>query len=158
MDELVGARRRSEFFAAAAAEKLTRARLAEAARAAAGSLADADIPEWESAEQPTRGWVRSSREAVAELGPARSAAGVVSRSLLDTTALIDFSKGREPARTRILDLIAGGDELAICAVNLAEFLGRHPSWRRAGDGRLLGRAQLLGDLARRGPASGRLAP
>jgi len=45
----------------------------------------------------------------------------VSRSLLDTTALIDFSKGREPARTRILDLIAGGDELAICAVNLAEF-------------------------------------
>ena len=65
VDELVGARRRSEFFAAAAAEKLTRARLAEAARAAAGSLADADIPEWETPER-TRGWVRSSREAVAE--------------------------------------------------------------------------------------------
>lgn len=45
----------------------------------------------------------------------------MTRYLLDTTALIDFSKGREPARTRIPQMIAAGDELAVCAVNVAEF-------------------------------------
>jgi predicted nucleic acid-binding protein len=45
----------------------------------------------------------------------------MSRYLLDTTALIDFSKGREPARSRILGWIAGGDDVGVCAVNVAEF-------------------------------------
>jgi hypothetical protein len=45
----------------------------------------------------------------------------VTRYLLDTTALIDFSKGREPAKTRILDMIDNGDELGLCAINVAEF-------------------------------------
>ena len=57
----------------------------------------------------------------------------MSRYLLDTTALIDFSKGREPARSRILEMIEVGDEVGLCAVNVAEFytgvsFGQQPAW------------------------------
>jgi predicted nucleic acid-binding protein len=45
----------------------------------------------------------------------------VSRFLLDTTALIDLSKGREPAVSRLKSMIAGGDEVAVCAIQVAEF-------------------------------------
>jgi predicted nucleic acid-binding protein len=45
----------------------------------------------------------------------------VTRYLLDTSALIDYSKGREPARSEILALIGGGDEIAVCPINVAEF-------------------------------------
>ena len=53
--------------------------------------------------------------------------------LLDTDTLIDFSKGREPTRTRIFEMIASGDVLGICAVNVAEFYAglpeeQHPKW------------------------------
>jgi predicted nucleic acid-binding protein len=41
--------------------------------------------------------------------------------LLDTTALIDFSKNREPARTWILELIESSDQLAVCLISVAEF-------------------------------------
>jgi predicted nucleic acid-binding protein len=41
--------------------------------------------------------------------------------LLDTTALIDFSKGFEPAKTKILNLIDSGETLAVCSVSMAEF-------------------------------------
>ena len=37
----------------------------------------------------------------------------MTRYLLDTTALIDFSKNREPARSRILHLIGTADELGV---------------------------------------------
>jgi predicted nucleic acid-binding protein len=43
------------------------------------------------------------------------------RYLLDTTALIDFSKGFEPSRSNILDLIDAASHLAVCAVTVAEF-------------------------------------
>ena len=89
---MVGARRRSEFFAAAAAEKLTRARLAEAARAAAGSLADTDIPSGRRQSEPADG----SRLARPWPSGCRIGGRCLSRSLLDTTALIDFS--RVPSR------------------------------------------------------------
>ena len=57
----------------------------------------------------------------------------MTRYLLDTTALIDFSKDREPARSRIIEMIENGDELALCAVNVAEFfsgvpLAQRPVW------------------------------
>lgn len=57
----------------------------------------------------------------------------MSRYLLDTTALIDFSKGREPALSRIVQMIEQGDELGVCAVNIAEFyagipLEKYPIW------------------------------
>ena len=55
----------------------------------------------------------------------------MTRYLLDTTALIDFSKGREPARTRLLGMIADGDELGVCAVNVAEFFSGLPIDKRA---------------------------
>jgi predicted nucleic acid-binding protein len=56
------------------------------------------------------------------------------RYLLDTTALIDFSKGFEPSRSNILELIDQGLPLAVCAVTVAEFftglaLGERQEWR-----------------------------
>jgi predicted nucleic acid-binding protein len=45
----------------------------------------------------------------------------MTRYLLDTTVLIDFSKGREPSRSTIPSMIEQGDELGVCAVNVAEF-------------------------------------
>jgi len=54
----------------------------------------------------------------------------LSRYLLDTTAIIDFSKGREPTRSRILDMIDAGDELGVCAINVAEFYSGLPAERR----------------------------
>jgi predicted nucleic acid-binding protein len=46
----------------------------------------------------------------------------MSRHLVDTDALIDYSKGREPTVTRIRELLDQGDELGLCAINVAEFL------------------------------------
>ena len=62
VDQLVGRRARSRFFAEAAAEKLSRLRLARAAKRAAGSLADAPIPGWETSESAAA-WVRDLRYA-----------------------------------------------------------------------------------------------
>lgn len=62
VDELVGARRRSRFFADAVAEKLARLKLLRAAEVALGSLADVDVPGWETAESTGR-WVRDLRAA-----------------------------------------------------------------------------------------------
>ena len=45
----------------------------------------------------------------------------MARYLLDTDVLIDYSKRREPAVSRIHQMIDDGDELGVCAVNLAEF-------------------------------------
>jgi metal-responsive CopG/Arc/MetJ family transcriptional regulator len=59
VDRLVGPRRRSEFLSQALREKLSRVELAEAARKAAGSLAD--VPGWESRER-ARAWVEALRK------------------------------------------------------------------------------------------------
>ena len=45
----------------------------------------------------------------------------MTRYLLDTDALVDFSKGFEPTMSRILAWVDAGDTLAVCAVSLAEF-------------------------------------
>jgi predicted nucleic acid-binding protein len=45
----------------------------------------------------------------------------VTRYLLDTDALIDFSKGAEPATSLILSWIDGTDEVAVCAITIGEF-------------------------------------
>ena len=45
----------------------------------------------------------------------------MSRYLLDTDTLINYSKGREPATSRIQQLIDQGDDLGVCAINVAEF-------------------------------------
>jgi predicted nucleic acid-binding protein len=55
------------------------------------------------------------------------------RYLLDTSALIDFSKGPEPVRSALLRMFQGTDLLAVTAVNMAEFYAglepRHwPAW------------------------------
>jgi len=60
LDELVGPRHRSEFLAEAAEEKLSRLKLARAFEQFAGSLADVDIPGWETSESAAE-WVRASR-------------------------------------------------------------------------------------------------
>ena len=62
VDRLVGRRRRSAFFVEAAAERLARLRLAEAAEQAAGSLASVDVPGWDTPEAASA-WVRASRQA-----------------------------------------------------------------------------------------------
>jgi hypothetical protein len=69
VDRLVGQRRRSQFLAEAAREKLERAdelrRRAERAalaRSLMGSLADRSIPEWDTPES-AREWVRAGRRA-----------------------------------------------------------------------------------------------
>jgi predicted nucleic acid-binding protein len=47
----------------------------------------------------------------------------MARYLVDTSTLIDFSKDIEPVRARFLDLVAGGDVLGICPIQLTEFYG-----------------------------------
>ena len=59
----------------------------------------------------------------------------MTRYLLDTTALIDFSKDRPFVRSFILDAIDSADELGVCPINVAEFYGgltlaERPSWDR----------------------------
>ena len=50
--------------------------------------------------------------------------------LFDTTALIDYSKGWEPARSTILALLEGQDTIGVCAVSIAEFVaGLSPAQR-----------------------------
>jgi hypothetical protein len=60
IDDLVGPLRRSEFFVRAAREEVAREKLRRAAYKLAGSLADEDIPGWESSEV-AREWVNSLR-------------------------------------------------------------------------------------------------
>ena len=43
------------------------------------------------------------------------------RYLLDTTALIDFSKGREPAFSLVHRFLESGDEVGLSPINIAEF-------------------------------------
>jgi len=62
VDELVGTRRRSQFFEDAVREKVKRMKLLAAAEAAAGSLVDVDIPGWESSEAAAN-WVHCLRQA-----------------------------------------------------------------------------------------------
>src|SRR5947209_3052910 len=52
----------------------------------------------------------------------------MSRYLSDTTALIDFSKGREPAFSLVHRFIASGEEVGVSPINVAEFYtGLSPS-------------------------------
>jgi metal-responsive CopG/Arc/MetJ family transcriptional regulator len=61
VDALVGRRQRSRFITEAIEHVLAHERLKRAAEAVAGSLADVDIPGWESSEAAEK-WVRSLRE------------------------------------------------------------------------------------------------
>lgn len=61
VDARVGQRKRSRFIAEAIAEKLRRVELLDAYDAFAGSLADVDIPGWETPESTTE-WVRALRQ------------------------------------------------------------------------------------------------
>jgi predicted nucleic acid-binding protein len=45
----------------------------------------------------------------------------MTRLLLDTTVLIDFSLGREPATSGVLRFLREGHELGVSAVSIAEF-------------------------------------
>ncbi len=62
VDELVGRRSRSRFFTEAVEEKLSRVKLSRAAKKVVGSLANVDIPGWETSEAASD-WVRASRKA-----------------------------------------------------------------------------------------------
>jgi predicted nucleic acid-binding protein len=50
----------------------------------------------------------------------------VTRYLIDTSTLVDYSKNREPALSRIHLMIADGHELCTCAVVVAEFYAGLP--------------------------------
>jgi hypothetical protein len=60
IDTLVGKRRRSQFIAEAVAAELRRRRLSAALAEMKGSLADVDIPGWETPESAAE-WVRALR-------------------------------------------------------------------------------------------------
>ncbi len=60
VDELVGPRRRSHYVTDAVEERLRRDRLLRAIDEMAGSLADVDIPGWETPES-TSEWIRNLR-------------------------------------------------------------------------------------------------
>jgi hypothetical protein len=62
IDRLVGRRSRSKFVTEAAENEVRRLKLAEAAEKAGGSLANVDVPGWETPES-TAQWVRASRQA-----------------------------------------------------------------------------------------------
>ncbi len=62
IDEVAGRRHRSQFVAEAVAEKLARTRRATSLKEAAGSLADREIPGWESTEAAIE-WIRRARAA-----------------------------------------------------------------------------------------------
>lgn len=61
LDARVGQRRRSEFIQEAIAEKLARLRRVEAFDAVVGSVADGEIPAWETRES-TAEWLRMLRQ------------------------------------------------------------------------------------------------
>ncbi|MGQ9555426.1 MAG: hypothetical protein ACUVWR_15095 [Anaerolineae bacterium] len=61
VDELVGKRKRSAFFAQAVREKLSRAALLAALEETAGSIKPEDHPEWTSTESVVA-WVERIRE------------------------------------------------------------------------------------------------
>lgn len=46
----------------------------------------------------------------------------MNRYLLDTTVLIDLSRGIRIVRPRLDAIVAGGGELGVCAINVAEFI------------------------------------
>jgi hypothetical protein len=60
VDEFVVPRRRSEFFAEAAQERIARLKLRRAAERLGGSLADKNIPGWGGSESAA-GWVHALR-------------------------------------------------------------------------------------------------
>lgn len=60
IDELVGPRRRSEFLVELAEKELRRRRLLRSFQQVAGSLADVEIPGWETSESAAE-WVRNLR-------------------------------------------------------------------------------------------------
>lgn len=55
----------------------------------------------------------------------------MARYLLDTTVLIDLSKGVTPVRPRLDAMVDAGHHLGICAVNVVEFLTGVPTTDRA---------------------------
>lgn len=68
VDALVGQRRRSRFITEAVEEKLGRRRRVEAFDRVVGSLADADIPGWETRESAAQ-WVHDLRFQPEKLAP-----------------------------------------------------------------------------------------
>ena len=50
--------------------------------------------------------------------------------LLDTTALIDYSKQYEPVRGRVQALLDSDSEIGVCGINVAEFFAGVPPARR----------------------------
>ena len=76
----------------------------------------------------------------------------MTRYLLDTTALIDASKRREPATSRIRAMIAAGDEVCVTAIGIAEFYSGVAPGERSGRRDFLDSLrylQLTRDAARR---------
>lgn len=54
----------------------------------------------------------------------------MTRYVLDTSALVDYSLGHEPVLTRIVEMLTSHDEVAISSVQVAEFYsGLAPSER-----------------------------
>lgn len=55
----------------------------------------------------------------------------MTRYLLDTDTLIDISHNVEPTRSRVRSLMDRGEQVGVCAVNIAEFMAGIPPHERA---------------------------
>ena len=125
IDAQVGPRRRSRLFRRRSRE-LRRQRLQASLAEMAGSLADADIPGWETPEAAAE-WVRALRRGDS-VGVFDNSCqlSAVDRLLLDTTVLIDLSKNFGDVLTSLNALVASGGILGVCAISVAEFLAGVP--------------------------------
>lgn len=52
------------------------------------------------------------------------------RFLLDTSVLIDFSKGRQPAKSQLIEMLKSEVDIGVCAINLTEFFSGLPQEKR----------------------------
>lgn len=59
------------------------------------------------------------------------------RYLLDTTVLIDLSRGVAGIRSQVDDLLGFGNDVGVCAVTVSEFMAGVPTHQRVRWGRLI---------------------
>jgi predicted nucleic acid-binding protein len=98
-------------------EKVKRIKRMQLAKKLAGSLANDAMPEWETTEKPLHGFTTR-----AELIPRSANDGGMKKILLDTSILVEFSRGREPATSRVDALLASGNDIGVCGINITGFL------------------------------------
>jgi hypothetical protein len=110
LDATVGQRRRSRFIVEAIATELWRRRLRAALKEMEGSLADVDIPGWETRESAAA-WVRALRSGT--LGVQSSETGAVEQSSSAGSVTVPDSS---PCLAELMDIAAQLSEQQLAAL------------------------------------------